>query len=301
MEAVLTLPKIQKIQKKQQLNLFTVEINLSKSEPVKLVLKERVSFYNPDIGRFMQEDPDPGKLISPLSFTSKYVGMNNNPVNLIDPFGLFSIGDIDPMYDFKKAIGDGINSINAEMKRAVDNVGDFLEKNRADIVATGVIAVTVVSLGATTPLLLSMAAGSLAYSLAQGDFTVSTLLQGAAGGALGFGVGAVAISAGMFVGGTSGAALATVSGGVMSAVGANIYSELAHGRGLSMEESVAIGILGAGGVLVGYAIATIYFPASPPVSINRMGATSSGTTGGALGGSVGGTNCKGSGSSHWCN
>ena len=52
----------------------------------------RDSHYNPDIGRFLTEDPHPGKMSSPISHINKYTYTSNSPTNLTDPSGLFNIG-----------------------------------------------------------------------------------------------------------------------------------------------------------------------------------------------------------------
>jgi RHS repeat-associated protein len=52
----------------------------------------RVRYYDQTIGRFLARDPVPrGNLYA-------YVG--NNPVNYVDPYGLFSIGGVDVTPDF---------------------------------------------------------------------------------------------------------------------------------------------------------------------------------------------------------
>lgn len=47
----------------------------------------RSTHYDSGIGRFMSEDPDPGELGSPFSFTNPYGYVANNPVLNIDPSG----------------------------------------------------------------------------------------------------------------------------------------------------------------------------------------------------------------------
>lgn len=44
-------------------------------------------YYDPSTGRFLQQDPDPGKLASPNTFLSKYIYGANNPVMFSDPSG----------------------------------------------------------------------------------------------------------------------------------------------------------------------------------------------------------------------
>ena len=47
----------------------------------------RARYYDAGTGRFLQEDPDPGKLNYPLSHTSKYIYASNSPLSFTDPSG----------------------------------------------------------------------------------------------------------------------------------------------------------------------------------------------------------------------
>ena len=47
----------------------------------------RARYYDPNTGRFLQQDPDPGKLRSPNTFLSKYIYAVNNPIMFSDPNG----------------------------------------------------------------------------------------------------------------------------------------------------------------------------------------------------------------------
>ena len=49
----------------------------------------RARFYMPEIGRFIQEDPDSGSIVAPKSFNAKYIYVGNNPVQYVDPQGLY--------------------------------------------------------------------------------------------------------------------------------------------------------------------------------------------------------------------
>ncbi|MCM2349648.1 MAG: hypothetical protein NDI69_06480 [Bacteriovoracaceae bacterium] len=49
----------------------------------------RARYYDPGLGRFLTEDPHPGRRASPKTFNSKYIYAANNPINLIDPTGRF--------------------------------------------------------------------------------------------------------------------------------------------------------------------------------------------------------------------
>ena len=57
----------------------------------------RARYYDTSIGRFLSEDPDPGKLTNPIGHINKYIYVYNNSANLTDPKGkfpwlLFAIG-----------------------------------------------------------------------------------------------------------------------------------------------------------------------------------------------------------------
>lgn len=49
----------------------------------------RARYYDPTIGRFLQRDPHPGNSTVPSSVTNKYIYAGNNPLNNVDPSGLF--------------------------------------------------------------------------------------------------------------------------------------------------------------------------------------------------------------------
>jgi len=49
----------------------------------------RARYYDPRLGRFLQEDPVKGFALFPQSF-NLYPYCRNNPINLIDPYGLFT-------------------------------------------------------------------------------------------------------------------------------------------------------------------------------------------------------------------
>jgi RHS repeat-associated protein len=53
----------------------------------------RARFYDPDSGRFTRRDSYEGSISNPLSL-HRYAYTHNNPVNNIDPNGLFTLGDV---------------------------------------------------------------------------------------------------------------------------------------------------------------------------------------------------------------
>ena len=52
----------------------------------------RARYYDPTMGRFLGRDP--------LMIGNRYSYVSNNPVNYVDPYGLFSIGGVDVTPDF---------------------------------------------------------------------------------------------------------------------------------------------------------------------------------------------------------
>jgi len=48
----------------------------------------RARYYDPAIGRFLQSDPEPGKLNLPATVVNAYAYVMNNPQNLADPSGM---------------------------------------------------------------------------------------------------------------------------------------------------------------------------------------------------------------------
>jgi RHS repeat-associated protein len=53
----------------------------------------RARYYDPEIGRFIQKDTDPGVITVPKTVVNKYSYVANNPINLSDPQGLGFIKD----------------------------------------------------------------------------------------------------------------------------------------------------------------------------------------------------------------
>lgn len=67
-------------------------------------------YYDSSIGRFIQTDPHPGKLLSPLSFLSKYSYTENNPINYTDPTGRLKFRNVVALwitFNISFAIGFG--------------------------------------------------------------------------------------------------------------------------------------------------------------------------------------------------
>ncbi len=52
-----------------------------------ILTHDRARFYDPNTGRFLQKDPEPGKLDAPGSVVNSYAYVLNSPINLTDPNG----------------------------------------------------------------------------------------------------------------------------------------------------------------------------------------------------------------------
>ncbi len=51
----------------------------------------RARYYDSSLGRFLQIDPDPGKVVNPITVVNKYIYTGNKPVMFTDPNGKFEI------------------------------------------------------------------------------------------------------------------------------------------------------------------------------------------------------------------
>ncbi|OYZ14931.1 MAG: hypothetical protein B7Y39_17030, partial [Bdellovibrio sp. 28-41-41] len=72
----------------------------------------RARYYDSSNGRFLQQDPNPGKLVNPITTTNKYTYSGNNPVLYRDPNGkVFGVDD----YLIYMAIGAIIGGIDAAL------------------------------------------------------------------------------------------------------------------------------------------------------------------------------------------
>jgi RHS repeat-associated protein len=50
----------------------------------------RARYYDPEVGRFVTRDPMPGLILSPKTL-NRYTYVGNNPINFVDPSGLWEI------------------------------------------------------------------------------------------------------------------------------------------------------------------------------------------------------------------
>lgn len=62
-------------------------------EPELGIYYYRARMYDPTLGRFMQQDPDPGRLDNPITATNKYTYVGNLPNMRTDPSGKNWLGD----------------------------------------------------------------------------------------------------------------------------------------------------------------------------------------------------------------
>lgn len=58
----------------------------------------RARYFDSSIGRFIQRDPDPGKMMNPLSLINSYIYTENNPINFTDPLGEFKFRNFVALY-----------------------------------------------------------------------------------------------------------------------------------------------------------------------------------------------------------
>ncbi|NUN04658.1 MAG: PKD domain-containing protein [Bdellovibrio sp.] len=172
----------------------------------------RARYYDAATGRFIQQDPHPGKLSSALSVINKYVYANNNGVNYVDPDGKFAF--LAPIigFLFEAAITSLIPAILFSSLQASLMGGNFWA-NFGSVFLTNW----------TQGFLLSVAGGGLGYGIA------AALPRFGLGTALAVGNAAVLGLHGGATGGWAGALTGVVAGGIVGfatpaiAVGAKEY------------------------------------------------------------------------------
>ncbi len=54
----------------------------------------RARYYDPSLGRFLQKDPEPGRLSLPVTVVNSYAYAGNSPLKLTDPSGRSFLGDL---------------------------------------------------------------------------------------------------------------------------------------------------------------------------------------------------------------
>jgi len=86
----------------------------------------RARYYDPSVGRFLQQDPDPGKLQNPNTFLSKYIYAGNNPVMFNDPSGRFLNDLIDAVSSIGNAIGSAVSAIGSAVSAIGNAIGSAI-------------------------------------------------------------------------------------------------------------------------------------------------------------------------------
>jgi hypothetical protein len=141
----------------------------------------RARYYDPSTGRFLQKDPQPGKLALPASVVNSYSYAGNNPTNLTDATGQFPWGAI---------------------------LGVIL----IAVAAVAVVAAAMAIAAATTAIGTTVG-GAVASALGIAGSTAGGIVGGIAGSLVGGVVGsALGSYAGAIIGGTVGGALNLISG-----------------------------------------------------------------------------------------
>ena len=164
-------------------------------------------YYDPSLGRFLQQDPNPGKLVLPSSVVNSYIYALNNPISFIDPTGQ-SI--FDSIADFFKSIGNAINEVWNWIRSAGQTIGDFL---RSGWVGKAILTTLLVAAAALT--------GGAAGAILAGYMTsggVYGAVAGAIAGALVGGLVAGAISAWLGDGFWKGFEVGAIAGGLAGAM-----------------------------------------------------------------------------------
>ena len=142
----------------------------------------RARYYDPNTGRFLQQDLDPGKLASPSTFLSKYIYAGNNPVMFGDPSGLSWLSEL-----VDTVMGAGHNVI-ANLGAAFDNlVKDKTFQIICVIIAAALIGPAVAglfTLTGWTAVAVSAVVGGLVGGISYVGLGLGTFAEGFALGAL---------------------------------------------------------------------------------------------------------------------
>ncbi|MEK6628643.1 MAG: RHS repeat-associated core domain-containing protein [Bdellovibrionota bacterium] len=142
----------------------------------------RARYYDPNSGRFLQQDPDPGKLASPNTFLSKYIYAANNPAMLSDPSGMSWFTDV------VDAVLGARHQVFANLGAAFDNlVKDKTFQIIAVIIAAALIGPAVAglfTLTGWTAVGVSAVVGGLVGGISYVGLGLGTFAEGFALGAL---------------------------------------------------------------------------------------------------------------------
>lgn len=111
----------------------------------------RARYYDPITGRFLQVDPDPGKLASPNTFLSKYIYAANSPVMFSDPSGQV----IQVIFVIAAVVGITAGIISASMnydaarKAGLNNNQANLSALMAFLFTSAAVAASIINPGAS--------------------------------------------------------------------------------------------------------------------------------------------------------
>lgn len=84
----------------------------------------RARYYDPGNGRFLQQDPEPGNTINPITVINRYTYVGNNPVHFVDPTGkIFGIDDF-IFIMFAMAIGGFLKDYDRQGGNFFDNFAE---------------------------------------------------------------------------------------------------------------------------------------------------------------------------------
>jgi RHS repeat-associated protein len=82
----------------------------------------RARYYDPGVGRFLQKDPDPGRLSIPSTITNRYVYTGNSPVSNRDPSGMSWFSD-------QSGVDIDLNDVGHRLVADIGAAVDRLVKN----------------------------------------------------------------------------------------------------------------------------------------------------------------------------
>jgi len=159
----------------------------------------RVKTYDPSIGRFLQVDPDPGKLTDSLTVINKFAYVGSSPIFMTDPTGRFwnvLATAIASVASSAAILGAGIG-FAVSFGSALNGKASFGDALNAGLIGAATGALTVGLTLILTPVLGPIAAGAIAstaggalngYLMAKkfGGDPGQAALIGAAGGLVGF-------------------------------------------------------------------------------------------------------------------
>lgn len=116
----------------------------------------RARYYDSTLGRFLSADPHPGVVSSPVSFNSKYIYGNNDPMNRVDPMGTFN---------FKKAFSFYLSFYNFYASIFYINSNNVFSEKDTTRLSNAAITGTVIAYGAfISPGAAAVSTGGTAFS-----------------------------------------------------------------------------------------------------------------------------------------